>query len=85
MTKPRISLDLIRAGRIVRNCKYCGKTYKYGAWLHRHEQRHWWNEVATPETKKAIIEFEKKCESIVLFGFKDKPGSCGGIQNFIST
>ena len=66
-------------------CKYCGKPYKYMAWLRRHEWRHWWNEVATEQEKQILRDNHKRWESIVLFGVNKKPNVCGGIGNYIST
>jgi len=65
------------------NCKYCGKLYKYGAWLSRHEYKHWWNEVATPEEKEILREHKRKHENMILFGVKRQPNICSGIQNWI--
>ncbi len=67
------------------NCKYCGKPYKYRAWLSRHEFKHWWNEVATEKEKQILRDRDKRWESAILFGVDRKPGVCGGMQNFIST
>ncbi len=67
------------------NCKYCGKPYKYRAWLNSHEFRHWWNEVATPQEKQKLIDHHKTFEATVLFGANKEPRVCGGMQNFIST
>ena len=68
--------------RCVSNCKYCGKAYKYTAWLSRHEFKHWWNEVATPKQKKFFRDKYKHQEDAILFGFKAKSKTCGEIGNW---